>query len=54
MPFMDKLCKAVFLIFLGMGTALGAAVDPKEIEETLRLMNQSQIELTLPSKDEPK
>ena len=50
----DKLRKVVFLMMLGFGTAMGAPVDPKEIEEMIHLMNGPQVELVLPSKDEPK
>jgi hypothetical protein len=50
----DKLRKLLFLMMLGFGTAMGAPIDPKEIEDTLRLMNGPQVELVLPAKDEPK
>jgi hypothetical protein len=54
MRFTDKLRKGLFLMMLGLGTGVGAPVDPKKIEEVLHLMNGLQVELVLPSNDQPK
>ena len=49
----NKLRKVVFLMMLGFGTAMGAPVDPKEIEELIQLMNCPPVELVVPAKDKP-
>lgn len=46
----DKLRKVLFLAMLGMGGVLGATMNPKEIEDLMRLMNQTQIEVVVKQK----
>ena len=41
----DKLRKVLLLAMLGMGGLMGATMNPKEIEDLMRIMNQTQIEI---------
>lgn len=50
MSWKDKLRKVLFLAMLGMGGVLGATMNPKEIEDLMRLMNQTQIEVVVKQK----
>jgi hypothetical protein len=43
----DKLRKVLLLAMLGMGGVMGAAMNPKEIEDLMRIMNQTQIEVVV-------
>jgi hypothetical protein len=43
----DKLRKVLLLAMLGMGGLMGATMNPKEIEDLMRIMNQTQIEIVV-------
>jgi hypothetical protein len=43
----DKLRKVLLLAMLGMGGLMGATMNPKEIEDLMRVMNQTQIEIVV-------
>jgi hypothetical protein len=45
-----KLRKLLFLAMLGMGGLMGATINPKEIEDLMRIMNQTQIEVIVTEK----
>ena len=47
-----KILKALFCLFLGFTAMGGANMDPKEIEELMRTMNQTRIEFTIPDKND--
>jgi hypothetical protein len=42
-----KLRKLLLLAMLGMGGVMGATMNPKEIEDLMRIMNQTQIEVVV-------
>jgi hypothetical protein len=42
--------KALALAMMAIGS-FGSPVDPREIEELIRTMNQTRIEFTLPDED---
>ncbi|HLW81256.1 MAG TPA: hypothetical protein VKS20_04365 [Candidatus Acidoferrales bacterium] len=44
-----KWLSAIFLMMLGCASLFG--VDPKDIEETLRVMNMTNIEFSIPTED---
>jgi hypothetical protein len=51
-----RLCKLVVCVALGLGSLMGLAMRPDEIEELMRTMNESVIETTIPDesdKDDP-
>ena len=51
-----RLCKLVVCLVLGLGSLMGLAMRPDEIEELMRTMNQPVIEITIPDqsdKDDP-
>jgi len=41
-----KWLKAIFLVMLASGCYFG--VNPKEIEDLLRIMNETKVEVTIP------
>ncbi len=43
----DKLRKVLLLAMLGMGGVMGATMNPKEIEDLMRIMNQTQVEVVV-------
>jgi len=43
----DKLRKVLLFAMLGMGGLMGATMNPKEIEDLMRVMNQTQIEIVV-------
>ena len=45
-----KWLKALVLAMMAIGS-FGSPMDPKEIEELMRTMNQTRIEFTLPDED---
>lgn len=45
-----KWLKALALAMMAIGS-FGSPVDPREIEELIRTMNQTRIEFTLPDED---
>ena len=47
MSWKDKLRKVLLLAMLGMGGLMGATMNPKEIEDLMRVMNQTQIEIVV-------
>lgn len=47
MSWKDKLRKVLLLAMLGMGGLMGATMNPKEIEDLMRIMNQTQIEIVV-------
>jgi len=50
MPLKGKLAKVFLCLALGMAAFSGAAMDPKQIEENLRIMNQTRVEVIVPEK----
>jgi hypothetical protein len=51
-----RLYKLVVCLALGLGSVMGLAMRPDEIEELMRTMNQPVIEITIPDesdKDDP-
>ena len=42
-----KLRKLLLLAMLGMGGVMGATMNPKEIEDLMRIMNQTQVEVVV-------
>ena len=50
MSFNRKCLKALVLAMMAIGS-FGSPMDPKEIEELMRTMNQTRIEFTLPDED---
>ena len=50
MPTNRKWLKALFLGMMAIGS-FASPMDPKEIEELMRTMNQTRIEFTLPDED---
>jgi len=42
-----KVRKILLLAMLGMGGVMGATMNPKEIEDLMRIMNQTQIEIVV-------
>lgn len=51
-----RLCKLVVCLALGLGSLMGLAMRPDEIEELMRTMSQPVIETTIPDesdKDDP-
>lgn len=51
MSFGRKLAKVLFCAFLGLSSMSGAPMDPKQIEEVLQIMNQTNIEVVIPEKN---
>jgi len=45
--------KAVFWCLLAFGTLGGSPIDPQDIEDTLRIMNETKIEVVLEKGDSP-
>ena len=43
----DKFRKVLLFAMLATGGFMGATMNPKEIEDLLRIMNQTQVELIL-------
>lgn len=43
-----KLAKVLFCAFLGLSSMSGAPMDPKQIEEVLQIMNQTNVEVVMP------
>jgi len=43
-----KWLKALFLVMIAAASFGGLWMNPKEIEDTLHIMNQTKIEFTLP------
>lgn len=47
MSWKGKLRKLLLLAMLGMGGVMGATMNPKEIEDLMRIMNQTQVEVVV-------
>jgi hypothetical protein len=46
----SKWLKALMMVMLAV-TSFGGPMNPREIEDLMRIMNQTQIEYTIPDKD---
>jgi hypothetical protein len=44
---MDKLRRVLLWSTLAMGSLFGGPMNPKEIEDLMRIMNQTKIEVTI-------
>lgn len=47
MSWKGKVRKVLLLAMLGMGGLMGATMNPKEIEDLMRIMKQTQIEIVV-------
>ena len=48
-----RVAKVVFWCLLAFGTIAGSPIDPQDIEDTLRIMNETKIEVVLEKGDPP-
>ncbi|HKV49497.1 MAG TPA: hypothetical protein VJN69_15490 [Candidatus Acidoferrales bacterium] len=48
-----RFAKVVFWCLLAFGTIAGSPIDPQDIEDTLRIMNETKIEVVLEKGDPP-
>ena len=48
-----KFAKAAFWCLLAFGSIAGVPIDPQDIEDTLRVMNETKIEVILEKGDSP-
>lgn len=44
-----KFLKVFLCLFLGASSMFGGTMDPKQIEEHLRIMNETRIEVVIPA-----
>lgn len=48
-----KMAAAVFWGLLSFGMFAGGPIDPQDIEDTLRIMNETQVEVVVEKSDPP-